>query len=978
MKYEAKYIGGIAASKSENGPWTGIKQDDSLTACSAMGPGYQLISNPEWITVGSNIAALGTNWSSGTVGTGSLFSGHNDNNPPYACPASSIDLQAYVENNCTPKASGQGEDSESTQKRTFNLSNSQVIWDLTGNVGEWVNYINISDKPGATAAWYEYSALSGTTTTPLKYLVPTNAVKAFWVDAWNSVKGIGQFYPGTNGAAGAFIRGGNWSATSSAGVFYADLNSAPSSSSSNLGFRCVLRGLTPETPRAFAAMASKDSVTLSWAKGGSTTSGYLLVRGQAGKLPLFQPADGTTYTAGSQGNDTLIFVGNSIAKLDTGLTTGGNYHYRLFGYDSSKNYSSAALQSVYVTPCAENWVFVPGDVDYKTNDFCVMKYEAKSDGATIPAVLSQAASTPWVSISQQDSITKCNAIGPGYHLINNDEWMTIGANVAARASNWTSGTVGTGYLFAGHNDDSPTSACAASTDDSMFYVETTCTPVSSGDTTEQRRTLTLSNSAVIWDLSGNVSEWVNYFNSADKPGATAAMYEYTAVTGTTSTALKDLVPTNAVKAFWTNTWNSVKWIGQYYPGTSGTGGALSRGGSSADSSSAGMFSAYLDTAPSGSNTSNGLRCVQNLPDIDGATLTLTPGTTAINVAWTSTGATGYMLVRGPTNSEATFVPTDGTSYAVGAQGSDSILYVGTSLTYDNTSLTDGSTYFYNLYSYNANDEFTFLARNSEKPATCPTGYILVLGDKDYGTEDFCVMKYEAKNNGSNVAISQAASTPWVSISQETSKSECTSNGPGYELISNEQWMTIGASVAAINGNWTGGTVGSGYLFSGHNDNSPPSACAASSNDALFYVETSPTPVSSGDTAEQRRTHTLSNGAVIWDLSGNVWEWVNYVNAGDKPGATAAYYEYPAVTGTASTALRDLVPTNSVKAFWSDAWNSGKWIGQYYPGANNSGGALMRGSNLVMGSSAGVFSANLSNAPTISGPSIGFRCALSAP
>src|SRR5665647_1062811 len=48
--------------------------------------------------------------------------------------------------------------------------------------------------------------------------------------------------------------------------------------------------------------------------------------------------------------------------------------------------------------------------------------------------------------------------------------------------------------------------------------------------------------------------------------------------------------------------------------------------------------------------------------------------------------------------------------------------------------------------------------------TCPTGFIVVPGSSTYGTSDFCVMKYEAKNV-SGVATSRASGTPWVSISQ---------------------------------------------------------------------------------------------------------------------------------------------------------------------------------------------------------------------
>src|SRR5680860_1634600 len=53
---------------------------------------------------------------------------------------------------------------------------------------------------------------------------------------------------------------------------------------------------------------------------------------------------------------------------------------------------------------------------------------------------------------------------------------------------------------------------------------------------------------------------------------------------------------------------------------------------------------------------------------------------------------------------------------------------------------------------------------SSTGSACPTGFIPVPGSGTYGTNDFCVMKYEAKNVG-GVATSQAALTPWVNISQ---------------------------------------------------------------------------------------------------------------------------------------------------------------------------------------------------------------------
>ena len=50
-------------------------------------------------------------------------------------------------------------------------------------------------------------------------------------------------------------------------------------------------------------------------------------------------------------------------------------------------------------------------------------------------------------------------------------------------------------------------------------------------------------------------------------------------------------------------------------------------------------------------------------------------------------------------------------------------------------------------------------------STAPSGYIRVPGNSRFGTTDFFVMKYQAKDDGSGNAISAAAGSPWVSISQ---------------------------------------------------------------------------------------------------------------------------------------------------------------------------------------------------------------------
>ena len=277
------------------------------------------------------------------------------------------------------------------------------------------------------------------------------------------------------------------------------------------------------------------------------------------------------------------------------------------------------------------WVLVPGDPDYGTNDFCVMKYEAKcslADGTTCTASMSSesptstAAGTPWVNIDQYDSITECASLGKGFHLINNDEWMTIAANLANVGSNWSSGTVGTGNLFRGHSDNSPSDKCAADADDSKAYVETDCTAQASGGTENdegtQRRTFTLSNGSVIWDLAGNVWEYTRDYNEKDKPSDDGTpdddWREYTTISFNLDTmALSDLIPTNALKSYWNDSWSSTQGIGQYYAGANSAGGSIRRGGESSVGANSGAFALRTSGHPGVANTQIGFRCTVAVP-----------------------------------------------------------------------------------------------------------------------------------------------------------------------------------------------------------------------------------------------------------------------------------------------------------------------------------------------------------------------------
>ena len=312
---------------------------------------------------------------------------------------------------------------------------------------------------------------------------------------------------------------------------------------------------------------------------------------------------------------------------------------------------------------------------------------------------------------------------------------------------------------------------------------------------------------------------------------------------------------------------------------------------------------------------------------------------------------------------------------------------------------------------------------SEYSGVCPSGYVWVPGNAKFGTlPGFCAMKYEAKQSGS-VAVSTPTGSPWVSITQDVSIAACEANGPGYHLISDQEWMTIATNVATLPINDLDADA-SLQLATGHSDNSPASALAATggadpsvsgcslmnnlenaanaysagscelrgagaggSTDAdKGYYGTGQTWSDTGYSAgaankSQLRTFVLSNGNVIWDVAGNVWEWTDkYLysaassTASEMPDAGSSWstnwYNYTSVTNY--KALDYIRPRNS-------AWTATNGIGQIYLDADTaspSGNyhAFIRGGDWYNGSGSGAFALILNYAPADTSSHIGFRCA----
>ena len=276
--------------------------------------------------------------------------------------------------------------------------------------------------------------------------------------------------------------------------------------------------------------------------------------------------------------------------------------------------------------------------------------------------------------------------------------------------------------------------------------------------------------------------------------------------------------------------------------------------------------------------------------------------------------------------------------------------------------------------------------NQETAASQPScsglgggSWVLVPGNTFYNTQDFCLMKYEAKNTA-NQPVSQAQGLPLVSVTQAEARASCSASG--FHLITNEEWMTVTTNIASQASNWSGNGIGDGVLARGHSDGSPNEPCAASENDANSYVEGNdctalPAGAGESDEATQRRTHVLSNGEVVWDISANVYEWVDKIveNPEVRPGPvnfnSVEYTEI--VENSDEMPLTDLVPTIAFEGAF--VWGTAQSIGQFLVGDEDAAGPLpmYRGGDWNNGDQSGVFNADLDATLNTESANLGFRC-----
>jgi hypothetical protein len=213
--------------------------------------------------------------------------------------------------------------------------------------------------------------------------------------------------------------------------------------------------------------------------------------------------------------------------------------------------------------------------------------------------------------------------------------------------------------------------------------------------------------------------------------------------------------------------------------------------------------------------------------------------------------------------------------------------------------------------------------------------------------------------------------PWRYMNAVVARDACRALGPEFDLISNPEWMTIARDAEGVGANWSGGAPGAGRIVEGCTDGAPGTIAATAGDGRDPYVNTNNSAADApGSGWEQRRTVVLSTGGVVWDLAGNVQEWIDWRPGGAlDPAPACAGGELPAVT-CAGYAADDF---NSRAGTYDTTTGVGLVIGGDGNAVRRSGQNGDRPPGY-----AGIYALNMNRNVGDSFPATGFRCVMRRP
>ena len=245
-KYEMKDDGsGAAVSKAKETPYVNLTKTQAIQKCTDIGTGFDLITNDQWQTLALSIEQVTSNWANGAVGNGDLNQGHSDGIPNRALEASKNDDKGCYETEQTCLSSKKTKVWHAQRRTHFFSSSGEVIWDLAGNVREWIKDENIFDYGDSEyislitdSSHPNAGALSGGTTTISRTAKAQFGPSGDYASVFPSGNygGMGRL---TIVRQGSITRGGIWSEEHHTGLFSTFTGYHTTQKDTGVGFRCT-------------------------------------------------------------------------------------------------------------------------------------------------------------------------------------------------------------------------------------------------------------------------------------------------------------------------------------------------------------------------------------------------------------------------------------------------------------------------------------------------------------------------------------------------------------------------------------------------------------------------------------------------------------------------------------------------------------------------------------------------------------------
>ena len=280
------------------------------------------------------------------------------------------------------------------------------------------------------------------------------------------------------------------------------------------------------------------------------------------------------------------------------------------------------------------------------------------------------------------------------------------------------------------------------------------------------------------------------------------------------------------------------------------------------------------------------------------------------------------------------------------------------------------------------------------PWDCPEWFIWVPWNAQFNQKWFCVAQYEMTYLDANspdstwwwtdwntmhyVAWKKIVSKSWkypiADITQVQAISACASMWAWYHLITNNEWMSVARNIELEKDNWSGWALWVWNLYNWvSNDTSLGCNKTWWNTESRSYA--TKTWAWSDSVCNNKRSHKLSNGQRIWDLSGNVWEHVNKANTLDWSNYNV--WQTSMTWSSSWTnwdddgiyALEDMKKYGSLYSLWKSNWMWNLYYANWV--ANN---IFIRGTSANLASYTGVFTISLRWTSTHQYRYVGFRCA----